>query len=56
MTAKAQKMLVCYDGSEPARRALDKAAELMGYGSLLAVANVAPHGEPSGKHRAERGA
>jgi nucleotide-binding universal stress UspA family protein len=48
MTAKAQKMLVCYDGSEPARRALDKAAELMGYGSLLAVANVAPRGEPSG--------
>ena len=29
--------MVGYDGSEPARRALDAAAELIGYGSTLAV-------------------
>ena len=40
-------MLLCYDGSEPSRRALDEAAELMGYGSQLAVANVARKGQPS---------
>jgi nucleotide-binding universal stress UspA family protein len=33
----AKSILVAYDGSEGGRRALDAAAEMMGYGSTLAV-------------------
>jgi nucleotide-binding universal stress UspA family protein len=33
--------MVGYDGSEAARRALDRAAELAGYGSTITVVNVA---------------
>jgi nucleotide-binding universal stress UspA family protein len=33
----AKSILVAYDGSEAGRRALDAAAEMMGYGSTLAV-------------------
>ena len=35
------KIVVGYDGSEGARRALDRAASLCGYGSLLTVVSVA---------------
>ena len=35
--SRSKKILVAYDGSEGAQRALDAAAELMGYGSTLAV-------------------
>ena len=47
MSAKAKKVLVCYSGSETARRALAAAVEHVGYGSLLAVATVAGNGEPT---------
>jgi nucleotide-binding universal stress UspA family protein len=38
---RAQKIVVGYDGSESAKRALDRAAGLTGYGSLLTVVTVA---------------
>ncbi len=42
MAARAQNVVVGYDGSESARRALDRAADLVdGYGSTLAVVSVA---------------
>ena len=40
-------MLVGYDGSKSAQRALDAAALLIGYGSTLTVASVAPFGVDS---------
>jgi nucleotide-binding universal stress UspA family protein len=51
MAAKPQRVLVGYDGSEGAQRALDAAAGLIGYGSTLAVASVAPPGSESGQQR-----
>ena len=45
MAARPRRVLVGYDGSESAGRALDAAAGLIGYGSTLAVASVAPTGE-----------
>jgi len=47
MPARPRNILVCYDGSDIARRALDAAVGLMGYGSLLAVATVVPEGSSS---------
>lgn len=42
MAARARNIVVGYDGSEAARRALDRAADLVhGYGSTLAVVSVA---------------
>ena len=41
MAARARNILVGYDGSEAAQRALDAAADLTGYGSSLAVVSVA---------------
>jgi nucleotide-binding universal stress UspA family protein len=41
MAARPKRVLLCFDGSELSRRALDAAAALVGYGSTLAVANVA---------------
>jgi nucleotide-binding universal stress UspA family protein len=41
MAALARKILVGYDGSDAALRALDTAAALAGYGSALAVVSVA---------------
>lgn len=42
MAARAKSIVVGYDGSEAARRALDRAADLVdGYGSTLAVVSVA---------------
>jgi nucleotide-binding universal stress UspA family protein len=37
---RAKNILVAYDGTDAARRALDAAADLMGYGSLLSVVGV----------------
>jgi nucleotide-binding universal stress UspA family protein len=37
----AHKIVVGYDGTESAARALDRAAELAGYGSMLTVVTVA---------------
>jgi nucleotide-binding universal stress UspA family protein len=39
--SSALTLIVGYDGSESARRALDRAASLTGYGTQLIVANVA---------------
>jgi nucleotide-binding universal stress UspA family protein len=47
MAATARRVLVGYDGSESARRALEAAAALVGYGSTLTVASVAPIGGDS---------
>jgi nucleotide-binding universal stress UspA family protein len=44
MAARSKRVLVFYDGTDVARRALDTATSLMGYGSILTVANVAPEG------------
>jgi nucleotide-binding universal stress UspA family protein len=41
MALRPQRILVGYDGSETAQRALDAAADLAGYGSTLAVVSVA---------------
>ncbi|HET7745210.1 MAG TPA: universal stress protein [Gaiellaceae bacterium] len=40
MAARPQRVLVGYDGSSGARRALETAADLVGYGSTLAVVSV----------------
>ena len=40
MTARPRTILVGYDGSEAAQRALGAAADLAGYGSRLTVATV----------------
>lgn len=45
MAARARNILVGYDGSEAARRALDAAADLVGYGSALSVVSVATRPE-----------
>lgn len=40
MAARPRKIVVGYDGSEASRRALDAAADLVGYGSTLSVVTV----------------
>ena len=40
--AVAKRIVVGYDGSEVAQRALDRAAELAGYGTSVTVVSVAP--------------
>jgi nucleotide-binding universal stress UspA family protein len=40
--AVAKRIVVGYDGSEAARRALERAAELAGYGTTVTVVSVAP--------------
>jgi universal stress protein A len=45
MSERPRSLLVGYDGSDVARRALDTAASLLGYGSTLAVASVTTNGE-----------
>jgi nucleotide-binding universal stress UspA family protein len=45
MAAQARKIVVGYDDSESAQRALDRAADLAGYGSTLTVVSVAPAGQ-----------
>ena len=40
MAARARKIMVGYDGSDASTRALDVAADLVGYGSTLAVVTV----------------
>jgi nucleotide-binding universal stress UspA family protein len=47
MAVTVRRVLVGYDGSESARRALNAATALVGYGSTLTVAHVAPLGEGS---------
>ena len=40
MAVRVRRIVVGYDGSDEARRALDAAADLVGYGSTLAVVSV----------------
>jgi nucleotide-binding universal stress UspA family protein len=40
--AVAKRIVVGYDGSEAARRALERAAELAGYGTTVTVVSVVP--------------
>lgn len=55
MAARPKRILVGFDGSETSQRALDAAADLVGYGSTLAVVHVrragAPEGEAVGRAR-----
>jgi nucleotide-binding universal stress UspA family protein len=51
--AIAQRIVVGYDGSEAAERALDRAAGLAGYGTTVTVVSVAPS-EPDEVERAHR--
>jgi nucleotide-binding universal stress UspA family protein len=46
MAARSRRIVVGYDGSESSRRALDAAADLVGYGSTLSVVTVR-NGEPA---------
>lgn len=49
MAARPNRILVAYDGSEASQRALDAAADLVGYGSSLSVVHVQPAGGPDGR-------
>ena len=40
MSARSRRIVVGYDGSESSRRALDAAADLVGYGSTLSVVTI----------------
>src|SRR5688572_24404690 len=42
MAAIAKRIMVGFDGSEGARRALDRAADLAGYGSSVTIVTVSP--------------
>ena len=44
MAAQPRRIMVAYDDADAARRALDRAADLAGYGSTLTVVTVAPEG------------
>jgi nucleotide-binding universal stress UspA family protein len=43
VAAQPKNIVVGFDGSQGARRALDAAAHLVGYGSTLTVVSVAPN-------------
>ncbi len=45
VAAQPRKIVVGFDRSEGAQRALDAAAQLLGYGSTLTVVSVSPDGE-----------
>jgi nucleotide-binding universal stress UspA family protein len=49
MAARARRIVVGFDGSDAAWRALDVAAQLTGYGSTLAVVSVAREGNGSAR-------
>jgi nucleotide-binding universal stress UspA family protein len=49
MSAQPKKILVAFDGTAPAVRALDAAAQLVGYGSTLTVVRVSPEGNHRGR-------
>jgi len=48
MAAQSRKIIVGFDGSQAAVRALEAAVQLTGYGSSLTVVNVAESGERPG--------
>jgi nucleotide-binding universal stress UspA family protein len=45
MSAQPRRIVVGVDDSEPSQRALDRAADLAGYGSTLTVVSVARDGD-----------
>jgi nucleotide-binding universal stress UspA family protein len=47
MAAHARSILVGFDDSDTARRALERAADLAGYGSILTVVSVTENGTPA---------
>jgi nucleotide-binding universal stress UspA family protein len=47
MPGRPRQIIVGYDGSEASQRALDAAADLVGYGSSLAVVHVRRAGSPT---------
>lgn len=49
MAAQPKRIIVGFDGTEGAQRALDAVAELMGYGSTLTVVTVVPEGDRGGR-------
>lgn len=49
MAARPRQILVGFDGSETSQRALDVAADLVGYGSSLAVVHVRGAGASEGQ-------
>jgi nucleotide-binding universal stress UspA family protein len=49
MAAQPRRIIVGFDGTEGARRALESAIELMGYGSALTVVAVADEGGNGGR-------
>jgi len=49
VAAQPKNIVVGFDGSEGARRALEAAAHLIGYGSTLTVVSVDPSGAPTGR-------
>lgn len=48
MAARARTIVVAYDGTKPSERALDAAANLVGYGSTLTVLGVRRNGAGHG--------
>jgi nucleotide-binding universal stress UspA family protein len=44
MAARARRIVVGYDGSDASRRALDSAADLVGYASTLTVVSIHRNG------------
>jgi nucleotide-binding universal stress UspA family protein len=49
MSAQPRRIVVAYDGSEGAERALDTAAQLVGYGSTLTVVSISPGHSDDGR-------
>jgi nucleotide-binding universal stress UspA family protein len=49
MAARPRRIVVGFDGTAGARRALESAAQLMGYGSTLTVVTVADEGGNGGQ-------
>lgn len=49
MAAQPKRIIVGFDDTEGALRALEAAAELIGYGSTLTVVTVSPEGDSGGR-------
>lgn len=54
MAARARRIVVGYSGSDASRRALDAAADLVGYGSTLAVVSVQAADAPDARQAVDQ--